>query len=683
MSVVFCAGCGHQGEAGGGLGFCTECGAPLIAGSYGRFEVVRVVGVGPSGVVVLAHDPTLGREVALRVLTARVVDDAEEFARLSHSVQVMAARDHDNWVRMYDLERSSQTPTVVMEYVDGASVARIMEQQALDPRACAAGLAGAIEGVQFLHELNLAHGDLTPNNVLLDRDGVSKIGDVAIPADLGPGSVVLGYAAPEQLTGSEPSAAGDIYALGSLVFGMVTGGAPFPTGSLDESLSARETGPDMSQVPAFIAPIVEQCLNTDPSSRPADAAALGEALDAAAQQEFGPGWRAAGMAGLAALVAGAATAIGITAAGGAAGAAAGAGAGAAGAGTAAGTGTGTASTGIMATLAAKPVIVAAVAAGTVAVVGGGYVAVKAIDKQTPTAAAAPAAGWTPDKTLVNGTIPSAVVPEQCYSYGEKTPLTLTNGKTKMPGTTNGSFSLIDSPLVGRFTTGGPEYTALAFQCIGDGNYGFAEIAVLDSTGKAVIAKPADTEAAVEPLKEKYAPGGSLAAGGPYKFASADGTPSLVGPWGTHSGYGYPAFTVRVALSQESPSGPIKQVATPVTPIPIAPAIAQGGSYYRQDGSSPISGLLVRRTGDQIRYQIGFSGGITCFTGQIKGKEFVGTETGYGETNEALSTSGEPVRFQASSGSLKLYSASLTGSTVPTFRLANDESNGQQFDSRCQ
>lgn len=281
------------------------------------------------------------------------------------------------------------------------------------------------------------------------------------------------------------------------------------------------------------------------------------------------------------------------------------------------------------------------------------------------------AGWSPETSILNGTAP-AVMPEQCRAQGAPAPsLKLTNGQAQIPGTKNGKFTLIGTPVKGRFFAGGPQYTAYAFTCIGDGNYAFAELVLVDSGGAQVPTSPPTTEDAVAPVAEKFAPGKSLDSVGPFQFSAVEGTPSLQGKWGFH---GSPTtFLARVSFAQSSPGTLINQVATPLQTPPVTPNIPEGMSYYEPDNSGSGEGtLLVTRSGDNIRYQQGYSGGITCFRGKISAEKLVGTREEFGEIDTPITSKKTSIAFTATDDSLSLGQDSYAKGGDPS----------ERFDPRC-
>ena len=400
----FCSQCGSGNESVVGLQFCVVCGSPLVAALYGRYEVKAVIGQGANGVVLLAYDPLLNRPTALRILNQQLIEDRARFRRLENAVRVMANTNHPHWVQVYDLDRENTDIAVVMEYVDGTSIASLIRQaQPLEPQACAAALAGALDGVTYLHSLGLVHGDLTPHNVLLNREGQSKIADVSGVSDSDPQGIALGYLSAEQLRGQPASVPADVYALGALLYGMSTGRPPFVGDTVTSALTARHTPVDTSTMDAGLASIVEACMDSDPVRRPSNTHQVAEMLATVASAQYGPKWRSRGTAMLAGAAVGSAAAV---IASGASSAVLGGAAAASGT-TAVSTTTTLTSGGIFAAMAAKPVVVAAVAAGAVATAGAGTVTYEKLKEAPPVVTAAASQAPAP---ALKSDAPAAVKP---------------------------------------------------------------------------------------------------------------------------------------------------------------------------------------------------------------------------------------------------------------------------------
>jgi serine/threonine protein kinase len=151
---------------------------PLSAGTrLGTYEITSLIGVGGMGEVYQATDITLGRQVAIKVLPAEVAQDSERLARFDREARTLASLNHPNIAQIYGLEDSGGVKALVMELVEGPTLAEVMAQgpMALDAAlAVAAQIAAAIDAA---HEQNIVHRDLKPANVKLRADGTAKVLD--------------------------------------------------------------------------------------------------------------------------------------------------------------------------------------------------------------------------------------------------------------------------------------------------------------------------------------------------------------------------------------------------------------------------------------------------------------------------------------------------------------------------
>lgn len=268
----------------------------------------------------------------------------------------------------------------------------------MSPTACLAAVDGALSGLEHLHSLGIAHGGLLPSRVLLDRTGESRLAGAGLGSVGGAGDAPM-FLSPDDLSDHPPSVASDLFAVGSLIFALSTGSAPFSELRPGAPVAARQRvavpAPGLS--PNLLG-LIDAALDPDPAARPRSAAEMRDQLTEIAKSSVGAGWRTAGKAALAAtaaagvgtgaaLLAGgaigssAAAAGSATAGGTAAGSATAAGT-AAGSATAAGTAAGagtagsTGATGIFAAVAAKPVVAGIAAVGVAAGGAGTYAATR-------------------------------------------------------------------------------------------------------------------------------------------------------------------------------------------------------------------------------------------------------------------------------------------------------------------
>jgi eukaryotic-like serine/threonine-protein kinase len=250
----------------------------------GRYRVERTLGRGGMSVVYLAHDESLQRPVAVKVLAAELGDDDTFRRRFLREARLAGRLSHPNIVQVYDAgETDDQRPYIVMELVPGRTVADCGK---LDPGEVITLAVQACAGLQHAHDAGLVHRDVKPGNLLLRDDGVLKIADFGIAraaeaTQLTQLGTVLGtaaYLAPEQAAGETVTAQADIYSLGAVLYELLTGRTPHESGSLAELAAKQAAGAITSvrdlepSVPEPMEAAVMHSLARDPNFRPSSAA---------------------------------------------------------------------------------------------------------------------------------------------------------------------------------------------------------------------------------------------------------------------------------------------------------------------------------------------------------------------------------------------------------------------------
>jgi eukaryotic-like serine/threonine-protein kinase len=257
-----------------------------------RYELVRPLGHGAMATVDLAHDVELDRPVALKRLAENLARDEDLRRRFLREARLAARLAHPNVVRVFDVGEDHGRPFIAMEYVEGQTLADLLARRGRLPAAEAASLGmQTCAGLAAAHAAGLVHRDVKPQNLLLGTDGVLKLGDFGVAAGhegtrLTLAGTVLGtagYLAPEQARGEQVTAAADIYAVGAVLYELLTGEPSRTAGSLAEL--GKEDGfhpPDLAarvpDAPAELVAAVTACLAVRPEDRPPSAAALARML---------------------------------------------------------------------------------------------------------------------------------------------------------------------------------------------------------------------------------------------------------------------------------------------------------------------------------------------------------------------------------------------------------------------
>jgi serine/threonine-protein kinase len=248
-----------------------------------RYEPIRLLGAGGMASVWLARDGLLARDVAIKRLLPELAAQPEMAERFTREGTAAAALSHPNVVTVFDAGVDGEGPYLVMEHVDGPSLAEQLTKGARLPSSDVARIGtGLASALAHAHERGVVHRDVKPANVLVDRDGSPRLVDFGIAqvswaaSDLTATATQLGTAAyfsPEQARGSVAGPASDVYSLGVLLYRLVTGTVPFE-GTNPLSVAAAHVH-DAPRAPADLAPVDERlnslilrCLSKEPSQRP-------------------------------------------------------------------------------------------------------------------------------------------------------------------------------------------------------------------------------------------------------------------------------------------------------------------------------------------------------------------------------------------------------------------------------
>jgi serine/threonine-protein kinase len=271
----------------------------------GRYEVLSRIGSGGMADVYLAQDRLLGRQLAVKVLHHHFAEDQEFVERFRREASSAAALSHPNIVGIFDRGEWNGTYYIAMEYVPGRSLKAIVrEQGALAPAAAIDVVVQILRAARFAHRRGVIHRDLKPHNVIVDEEGRARVTDFGIAragaSDMTLTGSIMGtaqYLSPEQAQGHAVSGTSDLYAVGVILYELLTGAVPFDgetaVAIAFKQIAAEPRPPSALNpaVPAALDAVVLRALAKDPAQRFPDAdafiAALGQARTGAASATAG------------------------------------------------------------------------------------------------------------------------------------------------------------------------------------------------------------------------------------------------------------------------------------------------------------------------------------------------------------------------------------------------------------
>lgn len=260
---------------------------------FSRYTLVRVLGRGGMGIVWLARDEELDRDVALKFLSEQIIHDQALLADLKRETKRSLELTHPNIVRIHDFVQDTRSACISMEYVNGETLSNlraskpnnVFEVPDLEPL-----VAQWCEAMHYAHiHVRVVHCDLKPANLMLNSKGILKITDFGIARSLSDSaskltttrskSGTLVYMSPQQLNGDPPSLLDDIYSMGATLFELLTSKPPFYRGQIDRqifdktppSIAARRI--ELGIITPFIVPLqwentIAACLSKEPVERP-------------------------------------------------------------------------------------------------------------------------------------------------------------------------------------------------------------------------------------------------------------------------------------------------------------------------------------------------------------------------------------------------------------------------------
>jgi serine/threonine-protein kinase len=264
----------------------------------GRYRVVSRLGSGGMADVYLAEDQLLGRSLAVKVLHHHFAEDQEFVERFRREASSAAGLSHPNIVGIFDRGEWDGTYYIAMEYVPGRSLKELVREQGpLEPVVAIDIVTQILQAARFAHARGVIHRDLKPHNVILDEEGRARVTDFGIAqagaSDMTMTGSIMGtaqYLSPEQAQGHAVSATSDLYAVGVVLYELLTGAVPFDGDTAVaiafKHVSARPSAPSVANpaVPSVLDEIVLRALAKDPTARYASAEEFIAALRTAREQ---------------------------------------------------------------------------------------------------------------------------------------------------------------------------------------------------------------------------------------------------------------------------------------------------------------------------------------------------------------------------------------------------------------
>jgi len=246
-----------------------------LSGRIGKYEIVRPIGKGAMGMVYLAHDTVLERDVALKVMVSQIADDPELIQRFSREAKAVARMTHPNVVTVFDLgTHTDGSPYIAMELLKGQDLQKAMRTPpplAHDRKV--AIIVQVLAGLAHAHQAGIVHRDIKPANIFINQDGTVKIMDFGVArlttaSMTGTGNIVgtADYMSPEQVKGAKVDGRSDLFSVGCMLYELLAGRRPFHSDNLmaifykitheDVDFGLLPPGPEF----AALRPILEKAL---------------------------------------------------------------------------------------------------------------------------------------------------------------------------------------------------------------------------------------------------------------------------------------------------------------------------------------------------------------------------------------------------------------------------------------
>ncbi len=257
-----------------------------------RYKKIRELGRGGMGVVWLAEDKVLERQVAVKELPIQFSNDTEFKNRFLREAKLLAKLTHPNIVQIYDIIEDTKGLYYTMEFVDGDSLDKASKNSKMQLKSILDYAEQILMGIEYAHGMKIIHRDLKPMNILLRPDGILKIADFGLAKILGSASFTMAgtimgsprYMSPEQAMGEDVDERSDIYSFSMIIYELVTGKPAF-TGSTSEVMAKQirmfpPVPSTVAKIPAWLDGFIMKGIEKDKVKRYQTAAAMLEVLNA-------------------------------------------------------------------------------------------------------------------------------------------------------------------------------------------------------------------------------------------------------------------------------------------------------------------------------------------------------------------------------------------------------------------
>jgi serine/threonine protein kinase len=303
-----CQKCGTDIPADAPEGGCPGClletALDAIGGQvvFGRYKLVKVLGRGGMGIVWLARDEELERNVALKFIPDLMIQDRTLLDQLKHETKRCLELTHPHIVRIHDFVHDERSGCISMEYVDGETLSNLRaekKQKVFEPQELCGWIAQLCDALDYAHNrAKVIHRDLKPSNLMVNQHSDLKITDFGIARSIAESATrltgeqgrsgTLVYMSPQQLNGDRSTHLDDIYSLGATIYELLTSKPPFYSGNIDRQICER-VAPSMTErrkesdiepalVPQTWEKVIAACLAKDPSRRPQSAVEVAQRL---------------------------------------------------------------------------------------------------------------------------------------------------------------------------------------------------------------------------------------------------------------------------------------------------------------------------------------------------------------------------------------------------------------------